>query len=81
MIEGIVIIVAIVSAAGGCFAGLQARRADRAEKAINAFLKKWESVEPAISNAFILNNTRGMPYSGPTLEDELAEFNRIVKGR
>lgn len=46
--------------------------------ALEKFLAKWDQVEPAINNAFAIQHFHGMPYSGPTIETELAELRSAL---
>ena len=45
---------------------------------LRAFLVKWEQVEPAITNAFLLQQIHGMPYSGPTIAAELEQIRAVL---
>lgn len=57
----------------------QARELEKLRALLRAFLVKWDQVEPAIINAFLLQQIHGMPYSGPTIAAEWEQM-RAARG-
>lgn len=57
---------------------MKSGRMSREIAAIRAFMEKWKQVEPAVNSAFVMQHIHGMPYTGPTLADEIKEFEAIL---
>ena len=46
--------------------------------AIVAFVAKYDALEPALNNAFLMEKVHGRPYTGDNWSAEIAELRRLA---
>jgi hypothetical protein len=50
-------------------------------KAIRDFVEKYDRLEPALNNAFLMVQIHGRPYTGENWSQEIAALRAIAYGR
>ena len=48
-------------------------------EAVRAYLKKYDELKPAMDGAFTVQAIHGMPYSGPTWEQEIDRLRQLIE--